>query len=69
MEEDEIGIQRLIGHKDYVECSRCGQPTPKQAAEVVPGNALETQSDYEYLCPSCRLALADGEQDLVLPQP
>lgn len=67
VEEDEIGAQRVIGHSDYVECSRCGLPTLRWLAQMIPSNALETQSDYEFLCESCRQALADGEQDL--PQP
>jgi len=69
MEEDEIGVQRVIGHKEYVVCSRCGQPTEARGAAVVPGDAFESQSEFEYLCPSCRRALADGEQDLPLTLP
>lgn len=69
MEEDEIGVQRVIGHREYVACSRCGQPTVASRVEVVAGDALEGQSEYEYLCPSCRQALAEGEQDLPLSQP
>jgi hypothetical protein len=69
MEEDEIGVQRVFGHQDYVECSRCGLPTNARSAAVVPGDATESQSDYEFLCPSCRQALADGEQDLPLTLP
>ncbi len=69
MEEDEIGVQRVIGHKEYVVCSRCGRPTEARGAAVVPGDAFESQSEFEYLCPSCRQALADGEQDLPLTLP
>jgi DNA-directed RNA polymerase subunit RPC12/RpoP len=64
MEEDEIGVQRAIGHKEYVVCSRCGQPTEARDAALVPGDALEGESEYEYLCSACRQALAEGEQDL-----
>jgi len=69
VEEDEIGVQRSLGHQEYVECSRCGQPTLKSAASIVSGDALESQSEYEYLCPECQAALADGEQDLPLALP
>lgn len=69
MEEDEIGVQRVFGHHEYVECSRCGRPTAAQLAAIVPGDATESQSEYEYLCPACRQALADGEQDLPLTLP
>lgn len=68
MEEDEMGVRRSIGHREYVECSRCGRPTTASAAAVVPGDALESQSEYEYLCERCQQALAEGEQDLPLPQ-
>ncbi len=69
MEEDEIGAQRVFGHKDYVECSRCGLPTDARSAAIVPGDATASQSEYEYLCQTCRKALADGEQDLPLTLP
>lgn len=66
MEEDEIGMQRAFGHHDYVECSRCGLPTDARGVSVVPGDATESQSEFEYLCQTCRRALAEGEQDLPL---
>jgi hypothetical protein len=67
MEEEELGSQRVIGHKEYVTCARCERPIAVETATAVRSDALESQSDYEYLCPECVAALEDGEQDL--PQP
>jgi hypothetical protein len=69
VEEDEMGLQRAIGHAEIgraelVSCSRCGRQTPEQSAAIVPGDALADSSEYSYLCADCQLALADGEQDL-----
>lgn len=64
MEEEEVGHMRLTGHKEYVACSRCGQPIDARAATLVPGDATETKSEYEHLCSTCQLALANGERDL-----
>ncbi len=67
MDEDEVGTQRALGVKratDYVACSRCGKVTPRDEAVIVPADALEEQSEYEYLCQECQAALASGEQDL-----
>jgi DNA-directed RNA polymerase subunit RPC12/RpoP len=64
VEEDEVGTQRALGHSDYVACSRCGRMTLAQTAEVVPGDAFEDRSEYQYLCSNCRKDLAAGEQDL-----
>ena len=64
MEEDVLGTQQVMRHQEYVVCSRCGNMTSRQAAAVVPGDALEDHSEYTYLCRDCQQALADGEQDL-----
>lgn len=64
VEEDELGVLREIGRRDYVTCSRCGMPVARSAAAVLPGEALEDHSEYRYLCPDCQKALADGEVDL-----
>jgi DNA-directed RNA polymerase subunit RPC12/RpoP len=64
VEEDELGLQHVIGHTEYVSCSRCGAVVPRGAAVAVPADALEGPSEYEYLCANCRASLADGEQDL-----
>lgn len=64
MEEDELGVLREIGHRDYVTCSRCGAPIARASAVILPGDALEDHSEYRYLCPDCQNALAEGEVDL-----
>jgi DNA-directed RNA polymerase subunit RPC12/RpoP len=64
VEEDEVGIHRALGHKEYVTCSRCGRPIPRQEAAIVQGDALEDQSEYQYLCQTCQNTLANGEIDL-----
>ena len=64
MEEDELGTQRVISHAQYVTCARCGAFAARQSAALVPGDALEDSSEFQYLCSNCQQALADGEQDL-----
>jgi DNA-directed RNA polymerase subunit RPC12/RpoP len=64
VEEDELGLQHVIGHTEYVSCSRCGAVIPRGSATAVPADALEGLSEYEYLCVNCRAALANGEKDL-----
>ena len=64
MEEDELGTQRAISHVQYVTCARCGAFVAKQSAALVPGDALEDGSEFQYLCADCQQALADGERDL-----
>jgi hypothetical protein len=69
MEEDELGTQREIGHAEYVVCSRCGKLARRGDMALVPADALEESSEYQYLCADCQSALADGEQDLPLTLP
>lgn len=64
MQEDLLGPQQEVLGAEYVLCARCGAPVARDAARVVPADALDTRSEYDYLCPDCDLALADGEQDL-----
>jgi DNA-directed RNA polymerase subunit RPC12/RpoP len=64
VEEDELGLQHVIRHTEYVTCSRCGAVVPRSNVATVPGDALAGTSEYEYLCDNCWAALADGEQDL-----
>lgn len=64
MEEDELGTLRELRHRAYVTCVRCGQPVPQENAVIVQGDALEDQSEFQYLCQSCQEQLASGEQDL-----
>ncbi len=63
MEEDELGLQRAMGHVPLVTCVRCGRSTPIALATVVPGSALEDNSEYQYLCQACEQALEQGEQE------
>ncbi len=63
MEEDELGLQRAMGHVTLVTCVRCGRSTPVASATVVPGSALEDSSEYQYLCQACEQALEQGEQE------
>jgi DNA-directed RNA polymerase subunit RPC12/RpoP len=65
MQEDVLGTRRTAFPVSYVQCARCGRPTPRQQARMVPSNALsEERSEYEYLCPNCQAELASGEPDL-----
>lgn len=64
MEEDSLGPQQEVLGSEYVLCARCGAPMTRAAAAVVPADALDSRSEYDYLCLDCDLALADGEQDL-----
>ena len=69
MEEDELGTRREIGHIEYIACSRCGKLAQREEMAVMPGDALEDHSEFQYLCADCQAALADGEQDLPLTLP
>jgi hypothetical protein len=69
VEEDVLGTMRTINTPTYVECSRCGKPTPRQSAHVIPSDALDSTSEYEQLCSECYAALADGEQELPTTEP
>lgn len=69
MEEDDAGIHQEIGLGEYAACSRCGRMAPVSTMAVVPADALEGTSEYEYLCAACQRALADGEIDLPLTTP
>jgi hypothetical protein len=64
MEEDVVGTERVLSHREYVTCSRCGTVVDKQSAVLVPGTALDEVSEFRYLCADCQQSLADGEQDL-----
>jgi hypothetical protein len=69
MEEDELGTRHEIDPVDYVACARCGKLLPRNDMALVPSDALEGRSEYDYLCPECQVELADGEQDLPLSLP
>lgn len=65
MQEDILGTRRTAFPTQYVQCVRCGKPTPRQQARLVPSDALsEERSEYEYLCPTCQAELDSGEKDL-----
>jgi hypothetical protein len=64
VEEDELGTRRVLSHVQYVTCVRCGAVVARHSAVVVPGDALEEDSEFQYLCADCQKALAGGEQDL-----
>jgi DNA-directed RNA polymerase subunit RPC12/RpoP len=65
MEEDILGTRRTAFQASYVQCVRCGKPTLRQEARLVPSDALsEERSEYEYLCPTCQAELDSGEKDL-----
>lgn len=65
MQEDILGTRRTALPGDYVQCVRCGNPTLRQQARLVPSDALaEERSEYEYLCPTCQAELDSGEKDL-----
>jgi len=64
VEEDVLGTERVLSHSNYVPCARCGAMVPRQAAAVVPGDAFEDGSEFQYLCRDCQQAIADGEKDL-----
>jgi hypothetical protein len=66
MQEDEIGLRRAVGQDIFVQCSRCGRSIPKREATPAPADALEDDTGYDVLCPTCRDELAAGEQDLPL---
>ena len=64
MQEDILGTRRAIFPVNYVQCTRCGKPVPRQQATLVPSDALaDERSEYEYLCQNCQTELASGEKD------
>lgn len=67
MQEDVLGTRRAAVSETYVTCARCGKTTRLRYARVVQSDVLsDSKSDFEYLCPECQKALADGEKDLPL---
>lgn len=64
MQEDILGTRRTVVPVQYVQCTRCGRPVPREQAQLVPSDALaDERSEYEYLCPTCVAELASGEKD------
>ena len=65
MQEDILGTRRAAISETYVTCSRCNKATRLRDARLIQSDALsESHSEFEYLCPECQKALADGEKDL-----
>ncbi|HET8843831.1 MAG TPA: hypothetical protein VFN35_20375 [Ktedonobacteraceae bacterium] len=65
MQEDVLGTRRTAVTETYVNCARCGKATRLRHARIIQSDALsESLSEFEYLCPECQKALADGEKDL-----
>jgi endogenous inhibitor of DNA gyrase (YacG/DUF329 family) len=67
MQEDILGTRRTAISGTYVNCARCGKATHLRYASVIQSDVLsESNSEFEYLCPECQKALANGEKDLPL---
>lgn len=67
MQEDVLGTRRTAVTDAYVTCARCGKATRLRYARVIQNDVFsDSKSEYEYLCPECQQALADGEKDLPL---
>ncbi len=67
MQEDILGTQRTALSQQYVTCSRCGKATRLRYARVIQSDVYsDSKSEFEYLCPECQKALANGEKDLPL---
>jgi hypothetical protein len=65
MQEDILGTRRTAVPEPLVICARCNKATSLRDARIIQSDALsESHSEYEYLCPECQKALADGEKDL-----
>jgi uncharacterized protein with PIN domain len=67
MQEDVLGTRQTAIPETYVLCARCNKPTRLRSARIIQSDVLsESHSEFEYLCPECQKALADGEKDLPL---
>ena len=67
MQEDILGTRHTIVSETYVSCARCGKATRLRDARIIESDALsDSLSEFEYICPDCQKALADGEKDLPL---
>jgi ribosome-binding protein aMBF1 (putative translation factor) len=65
MEEDVVGLRRVVAGGDFVECELCGRTVPEASVERVAG-ARNVAEPVEYLqvCEDCRDRLERGEIDL-----
>ena len=67
MQEDVLGTRRTAISDPFVTCARCNKVTRLRFARIVQSDVLsESNSEYEYLCPECQKALANGEKDMAL---
>jgi hypothetical protein len=67
MQEDVLGTRRTAISDPFVTCARCNKATRLRYARIVQSDVLsESNSEYEYLCPECQKALANGEKDMAL---
>ena len=67
MQEDVLGTRRAAISDPFVTCARCNKVTRWRYARIVQSDVLsESNSEYEYLCPECQKALANGEKDIAL---
>ncbi len=65
MQEDVLGTRRTAVSDPFVTCARCNKATRLRYARIVQSDVLsESNSEYEYLCPECQKALANGEKDI-----
>ena len=67
MQEDVLGTRLTAISETYVNCARCNKTTRLRDARVIQSDVLsDTNSEFEYLCPECQVALANGEKDLTI---
>jgi hypothetical protein len=67
MQEDVLGTRRTAISDPFVTCARCDKATRLRYARIVQSDVLsDSNSEFEYLCPECQKALANGEKDLAL---
>jgi len=67
MQEDVLGTRLTAISETYVNCARCNKTTRLRDARVIESDVLsDTNSEFEYLCPECQAALANGEKDLTI---
>jgi len=65
MQEDVLGTRRTAISETYVNCARCNNITRLRDAQIIQSDVLsDSLSEFEYLCPECQKALANGEKDL-----
>ena len=67
MQEDVLGTRLTAVSETYVNCARCNKATRLRDARIIQSDVLsDSHSEFEYLCPECQKALAEGEKDLPL---